>query len=61
MDFATILRHGRKKFQTKHNKYVWGVCEYCEERKQIFEYKDNKKEIWHLCEKCIDFFIEEEE
>jgi hypothetical protein len=61
MDFNKILRQGKRRFETKDVKPIWGRCDYCDERRQLFNYKDNKKELWMLCEECTDFFVKEEE
>jgi hypothetical protein len=60
-DFADILRHGKKRFETKDKKGKWGVCEYCDKRRLLFPYRDSKKELWLLCSGCTNIFIKEEE
>ena len=61
MDFSRIMRQGQRKFKTKDKHGHYGNCEYCGDRKLMFKYMDNKKELWDLCEICIDVFVEEEE
>lgn len=61
MDFSDILKHGKKRFETKNKKGKYGVCEYCDKRRLLFPYCDNKKELWSLCNNCINIFVNEEE
>lgn len=61
MDFGKILKRGQRKFQTRDQRGEWGLCEYCEERRKLYSYKDNKHELWKLCDYCIDLFVKEEE
>ncbi len=61
MDFSKILNRGRRKFKSKDTGGVWNECEYCERRRLLFKYEDNKNEMWNLCDECIDLFIKEEE
>lgn len=61
MSFADIMKRGKKQFQVKEQRGEWGRCEYCDERKLLFPYKDNKNEAWQLCELCSSMFIKEVE
>ena len=60
MDFGKILKQGKRRFGTKDSAVKWGRCDYCDERKQLFNYNDNKNEMWMLCSSCTDIFIEDE-
>lgn len=61
MSFSDILKHGKKRFLVKNKKGSWGRCDYCDERRLLFAYKDSKKEVWMLCDICSNIFVEEDE
>ena len=58
--FGDILKQGKKRFDIKKKRGSWGVCDDCANRKYLFSYSDNKKEVWRLCDSCSDSFIKDE-
>jgi len=60
-DFGNILRHGKLRQILKDQRGIWDKCEYCEKRRLLYEYIDNKKEKWMLCSECLNDFIKDEE
>ena len=60
-DFGSILRKGKKIFITKQRGGKFGRCEECNDRSKLYEYLDNEKVIWMLCETCITIFTKDEE
>jgi hypothetical protein len=60
-DFGDILRRGKLRQILKSSKGIWEKCEYCEKRRLLYEYVDNKQEKWMLCAECINDFIKDEE
>lgn len=59
-DFGTILKRGRRRYETKKSEGQWGRCESCDERLKLYPYSDDKGDTWMLCEECSDGFIKEE-
>lgn len=59
-NFIDILKRGKKRFKVKSKKEKYGKCEFCDRRKLLFLYHDNKKELWSLCDECINIFVKEE-
>lgn len=60
MSFVDILKKGKRQFQIKDQRGSWGKCEYCDTRQLLFQYTDDKNELWHLCGDCTGLFIKEE-
>lgn len=60
-DFGTILKRGKKLFVTKDKRGVFGRCEECNSRAKLYDYLDNEKQSWKLCEQCIQTFTKDEE
>lgn len=60
MNFNDILNKGTRRHKVKNQQSVWDLCEYCDERRELFEYKDSKDCMWMLCNECCDTFIEDE-
>ncbi|MFA5023339.1 MAG: hypothetical protein WC523_00080 [Patescibacteria group bacterium] len=59
--FGSILKKGKKIFATKEKSGIWSRCENCNARNLIYEYIDNEKQTWMLCECCISIFAKDEE
>lgn len=59
MSFSDIMKRGKKQFEIKDQCGEWGRCEHCDERRLLFPYRDDKNEMWRLCESCSNLFIKE--
>lgn len=61
MSFGDILKKGKKQFEIKEQRGFWGRCEYCDQRKLLFPYKEPaNNSSWNLCDVCSDLFVKEE-
>lgn len=60
VDFGTILKRGKRRAEVKEDPGVWGRCESCDDRRLLRPYRDQKGEIWKLCDECSDSYIKEE-
>ena len=60
-DFGSILKKGRKIFNTKDKGGRWGRCDECNARALLYEYIDEEKQVWQLCETCTVMFTKDEE
>ena len=60
MSFNNILERGIRRHKVKDILGKWGVCEYCDARRHLFQYRDNKDSIWMLCNDCCNAFIKDE-
>jgi len=60
-DFGNILKKGKKLFSTKANGGHWSRCEECHAMALLFDYVDNEKQVWKLCEQCISSFVKDED
>jgi len=59
--FGSILKKGKKLFNTKDKGGEWGRCEECNARAILYKYFDEEKQMWMLCEQCITIFTNDEE
>lgn len=61
-DFGSILHKGKKIFKAKDKGGIWkSRCEECNARAKLYEYIDEEKQIWLLCEQCLTIFVNGEE
>jgi len=59
-DFSSILKRGKRIFDMKDKGGEWQRCEECDEMLKCYPYKDEKCEVWMLCEDCSKEFIKDE-
>ena len=60
MNFGNILKGGQKRFSSKCKQLGWERCNWCKNQRLLFEYFDEAKVKWSLCEECINCFVKEE-
>ena len=60
MDFGKILKQGKRKFNIKNRPSKWGKCEACDVRRMLYAYDGKKRDIWMLCEECLETLIKDE-
>lgn len=60
MSFGKLIGKARRRYQTKSRGGKYGRCEQCDERLPLYEYIDERKNVWMLCESCSDVFTDGE-
>jgi hypothetical protein len=60
-DFGSILKRGRKIFNTKNSGGKFDRCEECNARALVYKYLDEENQEWLLCEQCLNTFTKDEE
>lgn len=58
--FGKLLKKGQRRHEIKSSGGKWGRCEECDERTLLYPFDDEKEQVWMLCDRCTEIFVNDE-